>query len=156
MPGVPLKSVGGPRAVWKGECRGLPVLVSQIGPSHSLLPFGSELLPGQLSGFLPKAASPGLKAIGGWPALLDVWRQSRPSPAHPLPLIFLPPSCLASLPLLYGWHMEAISIYPQHQDAASCCATASGILGFPAGPFQRLHAKQPAVCRERLGLLLQR
>lgn len=30
-----------------------------------------------------------------------------PAPSH------LSPS-LASLPLLYGWHMEAISIYPQH------------------------------------------
>lgn len=73
-------------------------------------------------------------------------------PAHPLPH---PSPSLASLPQLYGWHMEAISIYPLHQDAASCCAPASGILRVPAGPFRRLHAKQPAVCRERLGPLHQ-
>lgn len=79
---------------------------------------------------------------------LDVWKRSPPTPSHLS-------ASLASPPLLYGWHMEAISIYPQHQDAASCCAPASGILGFPAGPFQRLHAKQPAVCRERQGPLHQ-
>lgn len=84
--------------------------------------------------------------------LLDACRQHGPSPAHPL--ILLPPLPLSPAQL-YGWHMEAISIYPQHQDAAARCAPASGILGFPAGPFQRLHAKQPAVCRERLGPLHQ-
>lgn len=30
----------------------------------------------------------------GWTCLPEVWRQSSPSPAHPLPLLFLPPSPL--------------------------------------------------------------
>lgn len=98
-----------------------------------------------------QATAPGLKASSDRLACWVCTGSAAP-PAHPLPH---PSPSLASLPQLYGWHMEAISIYPLHQDAASCCAPASGILRVPAGPFRRLHAKQPAVCRERLGPLHQ-
>lgn len=39
----------------------------------------------------------------------------------------------------------------RHQDAAARCAPANGNLGFPAGPFQRPHAKQPAVLQGTSG-----
>jgi hypothetical protein len=67
----------------------------------------------------------------------------------------LPPLSLSSLVRLYGWHMETVSIYPE---APGCCCTlCSGERKpcNPAGPFPRPHAKQPAVCREHLGLLHQ-
>lgn len=51
--------------------------------------FWIRALPRQLLGFLSKATSPGLKANRGWPA---GWMCG--SGAHPLPLIFLPPSPL--------------------------------------------------------------
>lgn len=38
-----------------------------------------------------------------------------------------------------------------HQVAAARCAPANGNLGFPAGPFQRRHAKQPAVLQGTSG-----
>lgn len=43
-------------------------------------------------------------------------------------------------------------LFTQHrQDAAARCAPANGNLGFPAGSFQRLHAKQPAVLQGASG-----
>lgn len=43
-------------------------------------------------------------------------------------------------------------LFTQHrQDAAACCAPANRNLGFPAGSFQRLHAKQPAVLQGASG-----
>lgn len=110
-------------------------------------PSGSELPPRPFPGFLPKALQPSRPIGADRPAGCVQAAQLLSCPPTPSP----PPLSLASLPQLYGWHMEAISICPQHQDAAARCAPASGILRVPAGPFQRLHAKQPAVCGERLG-----
>lgn len=127
---------------------------TRIGPSHSLLVFlDQSSYPGSSRAVYPKLPLQASKPTGaGLPA--GCVEAEQPLSCPPAPSC-LPPS-LASLPLLYSWHMEAISIYPQRQDAASCCAPASRILGFPAGPFPRLHARQPAVCRERLGPLHQR
>lgn len=87
----------------------------------------------------PAHADPALAGSGGWiPEAL--------------------PSCLffsilsgSSLVQLYGGIWKLFLFTRGHQDAALCCAPANGNLGFPAGSFQRLHAKQPAVLQGASG-----
>lgn len=90
---------------------------SCVGPSHLLLPFGSELSTRRFPGFLPTAPSLGLKArMADPPAGCPADWPSSPSPTHhpfpSLPLPFLP--CLA-LWLAYGSHFYLST-------APGCCS----------------------------------
>lgn len=63
----------------------------------------------------------------------------------------LPILSLSSLVQLYGGIWKLFLFTQHRQDAAARCAPANGNLGFPAGSFQRLHAKQPAVLQGASG-----
>lgn len=92
----------------------------------------------------PRGRSQWLHPACADPALAG-WGLGHRSP----PLLRAPP--VSSLVQLYGGIWKLFLFTRHHQDAAARCAPANGNLGFPAGSFQRLHAKQPAVLQGASG-----
>lgn len=78
----------------------------------------------------PALADPALAGCWGW---ITKALCSRPSFPHP-------PWCCFIAGI---WKLFLFT--QSHPDAAARCAPANGNLGFPAGSFERLHAKPPAV-----------